>query len=262
MKVGIFYNEKQTNEGNALLLAQKIEECGGEAVIFSHASKIAGVDRLIVLGGDGTVLRAAKRASEIRIPIVGVNYGTLGFLTEFERGEEEKAVKLVLSNCSEVRRSMLEINLDGVKSYCLNELSLLRPVNEEMPNGIVRISVAIDGSKAGDFTADGLIVATPTGSTAYSLSAGGCVMTPDSPTFLLTPVCAFSLRSRPIVYPDDCTLTFAFAESSLMLYGDGDYLGRISEGSKLTVRKAERAALFLTADPNGYFRRLTEKINH
>lgn len=262
MKVGIFYNSKQTDEENARLLAKKVELRGGTACVFSDVSDVAGVDRLIVLGGDGTMLRAAKRASEIQIPLVGVNYGNLGFLTEFERGEEEKAVSLVLGDCSVVRRSMLEVDLDGKKSYCLNELALLHPVSEERPNGIVKISVAIDGSKAGDFSADGLIVATPTGSTAYSLSAGGCVMTPDSPTFLLTPVCAFSLRSRPIVYPDDCTLTFAFTENALMLYGDGEYLGQVSEGKKLTVRKAKRSAMLLTSDPNGYFRRLTEKINH
>ncbi len=262
MRVGIFYNSKQTDKESAMCLAEKIERRGSTAYVFSDISEIADIDRLIVLGGDGTMLRAAKRASEIQIPLVGVNYGNLGFLTEYERGEEDEAVSLVLSDCSVVRRSMLEVDLDGRKSYCLNELALLHPVGEDRSNGIAKISVAIDGSKAGDFAADGLIVATPTGSTAYSLSAGGCVMTPDSPTFLLTPVCAFSLRSRPIVYSDDCTLTVAFSENLLMLYGDGDYLGQVSEGNKLVIRKAKRSAMLLTSDPNGYFRRLTEKINH
>ena len=144
----------------------------------------------------------------------------------------------------------------------MNEISLLHSVNEQRPSGIVGISVEIDGSKAGDFSADGLIVATPTGSTAYSLSAGGCVMTPDSPTFILTPVCAFSLRSRPIVFPDSCTLTLSLTKGALMIYGDGDYLGQVSGERRITIKKAERTALLLTADPNGYFRRLTEKINH
>lgn len=262
MKLGIFYNNKQTDKENATSLARYIAERGGEAFVFSDISKIHGVDRLLVLGGDGTVLRAAKRASELQIPLVGVNYGHLGFLAEFERGEEEKAVALAMSDCPIVQRSMLEIDLDGIKSYCLNELSLLHAVNEKRPSGVVGISVEIDGSKAGDFSADGLIVATPTGSTAYSLSAGGCVMTPDSKTFILTPVCAFSLRSRPIVFPDSCTLTLSLKKDTLMLYGDGDYLGQVSEANKLTIKKAERTAMLLTADPNGYFRRLTEKINH
>ena len=262
MKFGIFYNDQQTDETNANRLAQFIRERGGEAFVFSRVTQIEGVDRLIVLGGDGTVLRVAKRASQIGIPLVGVNYGTLGFLAEFERGEEEKAAELVMSDCDVVRRSMLEVELDGKKTYCLNELALLHPVNEKQSNGVVKISVEIDGSKAGNFIADGLIVATPTGSTAYSLSAGGCVMTPDSQTFMLTPVCAFSLRSRPIVFPDSCTLTIALSEDTLMLYGDGDYLGQVSGEHRLIIKKAERTALLLTADRNGYFRRLTQKINH
>ena len=262
MKLGIFYNAKQTDYENAARLAKMIEERGGEACIFSDAAQIEGIDRLLVLGGDGTVLRAAKRASAFSIPLVGVNYGNLGFLAEFERGQEEEAVALVMGDCATLRRSMLEVELDGKKRYCLNELSLLHPVGENKANGVAKISVEIDGSKAGDFVADGLIVATPTGSTAYSLSAGGCIMTPDSPTFMLTPVCAFSLRSRPIVFPDSCTLTLALEKDTLMLYGDGDYLGQISGERKLTIKKAERAALLLTADPSGYFRRLTQKINH
>ena len=261
MKIGIFYNDRQTDRENAACLAQTIERLGGEAFIFADVSKMKG-DRLIVLGGDGTVLRAAKRAAELGIPLVGVNYGNLGFLAEFERGEEEKAVRLAMSECATLSRSMLEVELDGKKHYCLNELSILHPVNEHKPSGVAKISVEIDGSKAGDFAADGLIVATPTGSTAYSLSAGGCVMTPDSKTFMLTPVCSFSLRSRPIVFPDSCTLTLAFAQDALILYGDGDYLGTVSGQSRLSVKKAERTALLLTADPGGYFRRLTQKINH
>lgn len=261
MKLGIFYNETQTESKNADRLAGLIEKKGGKARIFSRISEIADIDRLIVLGGDGTVLRVAKRASDMNIPLVGVNYGTLGFLAEFERGEDEKAVDLAMGDCPVVERSMLEVDLDGKTSYCLNELSLLRPVNIESPSGVVGISVEIDGSKAADFTADGLIVATPTGSTAYSLSAGGCIMTPDSETFILTPVCAFSLRSRPIVFPDSCALTVTVRDKTLMLYGDGDYLGQINGGRKIKIRKAMRTARFLTADPNGYFLRLAEKIN-
>ncbi len=262
MKFGIFYNTKQTDETNALRLAKMIEKRAGEAIVFSEIEKIGGVDRLIVLGGDGTVLRAAKRASELNIPLVGVNYGNVGFLTEFERGEEEKAVELAFCDCPVLNRSMLEVALDGKKFCCLNELALLRPVNEQTKSRVAKISVAIDGSSAGDFSLDGMIVATPTGSTAYSLSAGGCLMTPDSSAFLLTPVCSFSLRARPIVYPDHCTLTFSFSQEPLFLYGDGDFLGQANASNQLTVKKSDRSARFLTQDPNGYFRRLTEKINH
>lgn len=262
MTIGIFYNERQVEKNVAEELDRAVRKAGGEAVVFCCADEINGVDRLIVLGGDGTVLRAARRASVLDIPIVGVNYGRLGFLTEFSREDTLLAAKLALDgNCSLVHRSMLEVNLNGVKSYCLNELALLHRTESERDNRIAKISVEIDGSKAGDFTADGLIVATPTGSTAYSLSAGGSIMTPDCETFLLTPVCAFSLRSRPIAYPDKCTLFFSLESNSVALYGDGIYLGKAGAEDELTVRKSTRRATFMTWDTSGYFRRLTQKIN-
>ncbi|MDE6274762.1 MAG: NAD(+)/NADH kinase, partial [Clostridiales bacterium] len=235
-----------------------------EVRIFRSAEEISNIDRLAVLGGDGSVLRAARRAVEIGVPIVGINYGTLGFLTEFEKDETEEAAKLLLEkNVKIQQRTMLAVKLNGKVSHCLNEATLLRRVVQQDGNRIVKIAVEIDGQYAGDFTADGIIVATPTGSTAYSLSAGGSIMSPDCATFLLTPVCAFSLRSRPIAYPDGCTLSFRLEAGTvpLLLYGDGVYLGEVGEEDVLTVTKSDRAVSFLTRDKNGFFRRLTEKIN-
>lgn len=262
MKIGIYYNSKQVDEGTACGLAAEIAKKGGEAVLFSCAEEIKGVDRLIVLGGDGTVLHAAKRTSQLDIPLVGVNFGNLGFLTEFERDEANNAVSLALEGKEILVRSMLEVNLNGSVSHCLNECSVLRPVSPEAMGGVVSLSVEIDGSGAGEYPADGLIVATPTGSTAHSLSAGGSIMTPDCATFLLTPVCAFSMRSRPVAYPDSSTLTIALNDNKrVFLYGDGVFLGEAGKGDVITVKKSGRRALFLTRSRAGYFYRLTEKIN-
>lgn len=262
MKIGIFYNEKQVTDAVAENLAESVHKKGGSAFLFASEEEIAEVDRLIVLGGDGTVLRAARRASALDIPLFGVNFGRLGFLTEFSREQTEDAAAFSVSeSCSVVRRAMLEADLNGNKSYCLNELALLRRISSDRDNRVTKISVKIDGSPAGTFSADGLIVATPTGSTAYSLSAGGSIMTPDCETFLLTPVCAFSLGSRPIAYPDRRSLSFCFSEDKLALYGDGCFLGEAGGEDKLVVKKATRSASFLTRDPSEYFRRLTQKIN-
>ncbi len=264
MKVGIFYNLERVQEETVRLLAQAIERLGGECVLFSGVEEIEGVSRLIVLGGDGTMLRVARKSAQLQIPIVGVNYGTLGFLTEFEREDVLLSANLVLDErCEQIHRTMLEVDYNGVKTHCLNEMSLLRQITPVENHHVARFSVAIDGSTAGDFTADGLIVATPTGSTAYSLSAGGNIMTPDCETFLLTPVCAFSMRSRPIAYSHKSTLTFYIPNETgtLALYGDGKYLGEVSANDTLTVRKSAQVATFLTRDKGGFFRRLTQKIN-
>ena len=262
MKVGIYYNAKQVNEETVSSLANGIAKKRGEAVLFCCAEEIQGVDRLIVLGGDGTVLHAAKRTSLLDIPLVGVNFGNLGFLTEFERDEVLDAASLALEGKNLLVRSMLSVSLNGNISHCLNECSVLRGISPEEPNRVVSLSVEIDGSGAGEFPADGLIVATPTGSTAHSLSAGGSIMTPDCATFLLTPVCAFSMRSRPIAYPDTSTLTIALRDNKrVFLYGDGLFLGEAKQGDVITVKKSDRRCVFLTRNKAGYFFRLTEKIN-
>ena len=146
--------------------------------------------------------------------------------------------------------------------HCLNEFALLHEVVAGKDNRVVDISVALDGTPAAQFHADGILVCTPTGSTAYSLSAGGSILTPDCAAFMLTPVCALSMRSRPIAYSDESELTFFLPEGeSLLLYGDGLYFGSVGGNDVVTVRKSKRSATFLTRDKNRYFRRLTEKIN-
>ena len=264
MKVGIFYNYEQVSEEIAAGLAASIRRSGGQTLLFRRVEEIENVDRLVVLGGDGTMLRAACRCSETNIPILGVNYGTLGFLTEFEREDTALAARLVLQeDCVVEGRTMLQIELNGRVTHCLNELAVLRGVSPALNNCAAKISVVINGSSAGEFVGDGLIVATPTGSTAHSLSAGGSIMTPDCATFLLTPVCAVSMRSRPIAFSDGSTLTVHVPQETgvLEVYGDGAYLGKIGKEDVLTVCKSSRRATFLTRDRGGFFRRLTEKIN-
>ncbi len=263
MNVGIYYNDKQVQKDVISAYLHRLAERGARATVFTSEEEIGGVERLIVLGGDGTVLRAARRAAELSIPLVGVNYGRIGFLTEFEKDEMDGAVDLLLdSHCDVLHRYMLEVMCNGKQVYCLNEIALLREISPKEENKVVKISVELDGSDAGEVVADGLIVATPTGSTAYSLSAGGSILTPDCEAFLLTPVCAFSMKSRPIVYPASSELSLRLpAGDSLLLYGDGRFIETVGADEILSVRKAPRCAEFLTKSRKSYFRRITKKIN-
>lgn len=263
MKIGIYYNKQQVDAEIIARIADKITASGSEALLFTSADEIASADRLLVLGGDGTVLHSAQRASELNIPILGVNYGTRGFLTEFEREGTDRAVDFVLGNDGvAARHSMLEVSFNGIKRNCLNEFVMMRYAYGA-PDKVVEIALEIDGDRAGEFIADGLIVSTPTGSTAYSLSAGGNIMTPDCETFLLTPVCAFSLRSRPIVCSDksELKLSIVSGDAALLLHGDGAYLGEAKAGDQIALRKSGRHTTFLTKDKSEFFRRLTKKIN-
>lgn len=261
--IGIYYHQTKVSADDVARFASAFEQRGAAVKLFQKASDIGGVDRLVVLGGDGSILRAANVASQTGIPIVGVNYGTIGFLAEFERDEADRLAELVLNkNAKILRRSMLEIEVGGEIYTCLNELSLMRRISPEAGESVVKILAKINDDPAGEFTADGLIVATPTGSTGYSLSAGGSIFTPDCEVFLLTPVCAISLKSRPIVCSDKSVLTFSFPKkSSIILCADGRFLREIGEGEVVYVRKSQKSADFLTKKHNDLFRRLTEKIN-
>lgn len=262
MKIGVYYNTKQVERSTAEALAQSLRREGADAAPFSRLPLQEAINRLLVLGGDGTMLHAAKYAAEIGIPLLGINYGTLGFLTEFERGEESEAVRLAVHGETVCSRSMLEVTLNGVRTVCLNECAVLHAVSAEEGPKVTRICAEIEGLGRGEFLADGLIVATPTGSTAYSLSAGGCILSPDCPSFLLTPVCAVSVRSRPIAFSDERPLTFSLLrESHMLVYGDGIFLGTFGTEDELTVRKAPVCARFLTRNHSAYFGRLTSKLN-
>lgn len=263
MKIGIFFHRSKVDAAAVDEVKAALESNGAEVFLFTEETELRGIDRLVVLGGDGTVLHAARRVSSLNIPLVGVNYGTLGFLTEFERGQIKELCSLVLDeNCHCMRRAMLEVNFGGKKFLCLNELSFKRKISPGTREGVMHIFLNVDNCPAGEFISDGLIVATPTGSTAYSLAAGGCILTPDCEIFLLTPICAFSLRSRPIACSDKSELKFTFpAGSEIVLHGDGKFLGESGAGDVVTVRKAKQYANFLIKEKNDFFRRLTEKIN-
>lgn len=262
MRIGVFYHKEKVKEEEREKVSSALSRRGAEVVFLTEEDGVEGVDRLVVLGGDGTMLHAALKASYHSIPVVGMNYGTLGFLTIFERDEVEEMAELVTNENCEIRcRSMLEVVFRGKKALCLNELTFKRMVSPCSREKVVRIALKIDQNPAGLFTADGLIVATPTGSTAYSLAAGGCILTPDCESFLLTPLLSVSLRSRPIVCSDKNELSFSFPEKDkIELHGDGKFLGEAGEEDEVVVRKAKQCARFLVREQNDFFRRLS-KIN-
>jgi len=263
MKIGVYLpKSKQSDLSLAQRLCGEASVQGATPVLFRSIEEVGGVDRLIVLGGDGTMLRAAQPASREGIPVIGINCGTVGFLTEYERKDASRAVALALKKEPEtVKRSMALVDLNGEKSHCLNEVVLERGGTSYRRKQLAHIAVSLNGGHEVEFVADGLILSTPTGSTAYSLSAGGSVMTPDCKTFLLTPIFAFSLKSRPIVFPDDGELRFRIVDGEPMnVCGDGKFLGETKGEIGFTVKKSPQAVIFYTENRGDFFRRMTEKL--
>lgn len=227
-------------------------------------------EMILCLGGDGTMLSAALGASSTGAILGGINMGHLGFLSACGREEIEQLVQALAEGSYEVdERSMLEVRkFDAAgeeaerRFYALNELSLTRAQTGKM----IDVDVELDGKLLNRYHADGILVATPTGSTAYSMSAGGPLMWPTAGVTCLTPICPHSLTSRPIVLPDSVEITLRPRErrgragESLIFSLDGRNTYPIVLNETLRIRKAPNPLHLLNLPGSDYAARLRAKL--
>lgn len=219
-------------------------------------------DYAISLGGDGTFLRASNRVGLKGIPIIGVNMGTLGFLADVSPCDIEKTLGAILDKEFYIENhSVVQVDADSDlvcrNPYGLNEVAVLKRDDAAM----ITVHVEIDNSYLGTYRADGLIIATPTGSTAYNLSNGGPIMIPQARNFCLTPVAPHSLSVRPIVVSDSSviTMTVESRSHSYLVAVDGRSVP-LRESGKITVRKAGHSIRFIKCLEGKYFSILREKM--
>ncbi len=263
MKVGIFINttkseaNKSANEFGAILRNKGIE-----TKIVNLKEDCKGVDLIAVFGGDGTILRVVDYAISYDIPILAVNTGTVGFLTCVESNQLEKALELITTSPQIEKRSVIKVYYKGEKYYALNEALVQRYVSGGSLCGVCKLSLEIGGKLVDKFFADGLIISTPTGSTAYSLSAGGSVLTPDLNAFIATPVCSHSLHNKPIVYSDSCTskITVLPDSNKCTLFVDGKKIATMSANDSIEISKSKKMVKFYKTNDN-FFEKLIYKLN-
>ncbi|AZB72129.1 NAD(+) kinase [Synechococcus elongatus] len=217
----------------------------------------------IVLGGDGTVLAAARQLAPIGVPMLTVNTGHLGFLAEAYLDTLPAAVEqLCASEYSLEERTMMEVKvlrreLIRWAALSLNEMALHR----EPLTSMCHFEVAIGKHVPVDIAADGVIVSTPTGSTAYSLSSGGPVVTPDVPVFQLVPICPHSLASRALVFANREPMTiFPATPERLMMVVDGNAGCYVWPEDRVLIQRSRYSAKFIRLQPNEFFRVLREKL--
>lgn len=233
-RVGIWANRtKIDTESLTPQLINWFHGQGWETVAEWQEESTEDVDFVISLGGDGTVIQAAREAAAYNVPVLGVNYGKLGFLCEVEREEIYSALKKVLKQEYAIEeRLMLIATLfragDKQQYTVLNDVVFLR----DSRDSLVTLQVKLSGEPISSPPSDGLIVATPTGSTAYSLSAGGSIVSPDVEAILITPLAAHALSSRPMIVSDkeridviltrgtECRVTFDGRNTHLLEPGD------------------------------------------
>ena len=225
----------------------------------------AGQDLLVVLGGDGTLLRIAEQAAAHGIPVIGVNMGSLGFLTELAVAEAVTTLERILTEEAIVEsRMMLRVKLEsdgrGQASYALNDIV----INKNTTDRLLRLTAYAGSEFITTYHADGLVFSTPTGSTAYNLSAGGPLVYPATDCVIITPICPFMLGSRPIILPSSLTITSEFIgrndEESAQVLVDGRHFVTMHSGDRLQIRAADHPLLLLAASERDYFSILRGKL--
>ncbi len=204
--------------------------------------ELQNADMVICFGGDGTILHMAKAATRKGIPILGVNIGTMGFMAELESTEVEKLSLLAQGKYTLDSRMMLDVTVQRDRDILFHDMCLNDAViTKGAVSRIVHLSVKCDGVQAMECGGDGVIVATPTGSTAYSFSAGGPIVEPDAKNILITPVCAHDVVSRCIVASDKRTVTVEMihnARRNAYLSVDGGKAVRLNMGDVVTIKKS------------------------
>ncbi len=267
MKIGVLGKLSKVKSVSVIEdLVKLLQDSGYETVTFQSPMEIADVDVVVVLGGDGAILHSALPSARQGVKVIGINYGNLGFLTEYERDEKSEIIALLRSlekgECRIVKRSVLQIEVGEKTFFALNEVAIQRDygVSGVKSTQILRVSIT-SNEGTDEIAGDGVLVCTPTGSTAYSLSAGGAILTPEVPVFMVTPVCAFSMRTRPTVYSDDETFTLKIERGQGILLADGFTIARLGEGVNVRVKKAPFTADFPTKDGSGFFRKVKNKLN-
>ena len=225
---------------------------------------------LIVIGGDGSILKMAKIAAQYNIKIFAINAGNLGFLTEFEKSNLKDAIQFLKSgkyylDC----RPLLECKINDQKYLAVNEFALhadyIHYTNREdtdKSSKVIRAAMQLDGKFVTNVVASGLLVSTPTGSTAYSLSAGGAILTPNLSAFIYTPIVANSLTSRPIVYRDDSILSIELQEKSAnaILLCDGENTVYLPKGSTVQIYKADKYITFIRQTNDSFFENYRKRV--
>jgi len=287
-KVGIIYNDlKPVACRVAVELEEKLSASGWDVYMATGIGGILGysrpdsavchtpIDKLappgfdeqmsfaIVLGGDGTVLAAFRQIAPFGIPLLAVNTGHMGFLTETYVNELPYALEQLKEGKYEVEeRTMLSVQVlrkDNLwwEALCLNEMVLHR----EPLTCMCHFEIEIGRHAAVDIAADGIIISTPTGSTAYSLSAGGPVVTPGVPVLQLVPICPHSLASRALVFADSEPITiFPATPNQMVMVVDGNAGCYVLPDDKVQMMRSQYSARFIRLQPPEFFRILREKL--
>lgn len=261
--------EKDVEHSVANVIKSYLEKSRICVKIINHEEYICpeeDTDMAIVLGGDGTVIRVAKRIAGRNIPILGINLGTLGFLTEVEKPGMYQALDAVLSGKYSIEKRMVlegAVGCSEERRLAVNEVI----VGKRNIGRMITVSVWVNDELMDTYVSDGVIIATPTGSTAYNLSAGGPVLSPNMEALVVTPICPHSLNKRSLVLSsaDSIRVQVERTRESYVdeatVRCDGEVLWEIQTGDVAYIRKAQESFDVVSIHGAGFFEKMRSKLN-
>lgn len=260
-KVGIFFNN---DNSKAEYVAQNVEKVLSKNGIISQiltTDKFAAdITFAIVLGGDGTILKTARYYAKYAVPILGINLGRLGFLSQAKSTQVEEAIDLVLKGSFKVEDRIMLTTVDG-KMNALNDIV----IKGDGFSRTSRLYVHINDNIVCDYLADGIIISTPTGSTAYTLSAGGPILSPVLDALVIVPICPHTMNARPIVIPSSevIKVTSSHNKPLLKMSADGQETVCLGADDDIQIKKSEEKAklVLLNLEKNSFYSVLKEKLH-
>jgi NAD+ kinase len=279
-RVGLLGNSEKISCAGVLSKAARLIRAAGRTVycdadtalmtrlnasVCADAAELAReVDMLLVFGGDGTMLRAAREIAGSQTPILGINIGNLGFLTAVPSDGLAAALKQVWNGAFKFEpRSLIEADIlcDGkpIQQSALNDLVISRGTTSRL----IELHVSVDGEPLTRYRCDGLIVSSPTGSTAYSLAAGGAVVYPTAEVFQVTPVCAHTLSNRSLVLPLSATITIKTVNPrpATVLSADGQMITELDAGDEIRIRRGRQTVRLMHLEGTSFFETLRVKLH-
>lgn len=216
------------------------------------------------MGGDGTILHSSKIATEHGLPILGVNIGTMGFIAELEASEMELLRKIPQGDYTVEPRTMLDVSVVSGKQTLFHETALNDAViTKGAIARVVQLSITCDGVEATSFSGDGVILCTPTGSTAYSMSAGGPIVEPSAKNFLITPICAHAMLAKSIVVAPDRVIAVRVGKvgrHNAFLSVDGGRAFRLNVGDEIVVKSSQKVTRLVRLKDISFFEILNKKF--
>ncbi len=254
-----------SRNGNELILCDELADAApGFGSFMPRAELVAHVDVVVAMGGDGTILSAARSVGMRGTPILGINLGSLGFLTQQSPEQLTRALDSIVAGTFRIEeRMMLKVKLEGhnplPQPYALNDIVLDNgPVSR-----VLDIDLYINGEKVVTYISDGLIIATPTGSTAYNLAVGGPIVHPTMDAMIASPISPFSLTTRPMILPGDTRLelTVSTHDRRAMLTLDGQVGVELHDSERVVISRAEFRSRFVVFPENSYFQTLRSKLH-